>query len=257
MDIDGTFSDFWELVDLFYSAMGNFRRLHDAYDRKVLKYSAERGVDRKNLKLSAEEVSGLFDFKALERLRDQSLYFLKENAHKLFRSSDSTDTFDRYVSEIFHEISILKEEHYTVKVYGPLDNNGMSSMMLEEVHTYFPIRLGKVKALFEKARVRLEALFPQHARNPILVRSLYMFGDGLLAGVYAGGLEELYRFLYPAGGAAEGYLRVGESFLQSGFWKLAKESLEKARNAALRDGLGQDRLRPIDELLKQVRIKSA
>jgi hypothetical protein len=257
MDIDGTFSDFWELVDLFYSALSHFRRLHEAYDRKVLKYSTERGVDRKDLKLSAEEVSGLFDFKALEKLRDDFLFQLKENSHKLFRASDSTDTLDRYVSEIFHEISILKEEHYTVKTYGPLDNNGLSGLILEEVHTYFPIRLGKIKALFEKARTRMESIFPQHTRNPILVRSLYLFGDSLVAGTYANGLEDLYRFLYPGGGASEGYYQVGQRFAQSGFWKLAKEALDKGRAAAVREGLGPDRLKPIDDLLKQVRLKTA
>ncbi|MHC4778492.1 MAG: hypothetical protein ACYTFG_07960 [Planctomycetota bacterium] len=256
MDVDGTSSDFWELVELFYSAWGHFRRLFDAYEAKVIRYAQDRGVDRKELKLSAEEVSGLFDFKALERLRNDYLAKLKFKAHKLFRTVDSTDTFDRSVSEIFHEVSILKEEHYAVKSYWPVENHEISSLILEEVHTYFPIRLTKINLLFSRANGRLESLFPQNTENRILVRSLYIYGDALLADIFPDGLRGLYSRMYPEKGAADGFYHAGTSFFDSGFWDLAREALEKSREILTRTGNPDpDQFEQIEQMLRQVRLK--
>ncbi|MHC4600529.1 MAG: hypothetical protein ACYS47_16155 [Planctomycetota bacterium] len=256
MDIDGTSSDFWELVELFYSAWGYFRRLFEAYETMVNRFARDRGVHRKDLKLSAEEVSGLFDFKALERLRNDFLAPLKKKAHKLFRTSDSTDTFDRSVSEMFHEVSILKEEHYAVKTYWPVENNDLSSLILEEVHTYFPIRLSKINLLFTRANGRLESLFPQNTENRVLVRSLYLYGDVLLTDIFPEGLRGLYGCMYPENGAADGYFFAGKSFYDSGFWELAQEALEKSQEAATDAvNLPDVRAEQVEQLLKKIRLK--
>ncbi len=258
MDIDGTSSDFWELVEVFYKSLAEFRRLFEGYEQKVAEYAQDRKVDRRKLKLSAEEVSGLFDFRALERLRNDFLVPLKIKAHKLFRTLDHTDTFDRSVSEIFHEVSILKEEHYTVKTYGPLENQEISAMILEEVHRYFPIRLSKINHLFNRARARLEALFPQNAQNRIFIRSLYIFGESLLADTYSTGLRAVYEHIYPEGGPVEGYFHAGKSFYDSGFWDLAQEALEKSRDAASSDPSDhQARLEEVEGLLKKVRLNKS
>jgi hypothetical protein len=258
MDTDGTSSDFWELVELFYLAWGHFRRLHDNYEQTIQRYSTDRGVDRADLRLSALEVSGLFNFKALERLRDDYLTNLKHKAHKLFRTSDTTDTFDRSASELFHEVSILKEEHYTVKAYGPTANSEISEMILDEVHHYFPIRLNKISLLFTRANTRLESLFPQHAGNRILIRSLYIFGESILADVYPEGLNDLYTRMYPDEGAFGGYLQAGKSFFESGFWELAQEALEKSL-AARSDANppSEERIQQVNDLLRLIRLKNS
>ena len=61
----------------------------------------------------------MLEFKSLESLRDDYIQELKDLCHDVFRTADRTDPLDRYVSDIFHEVSILKEEHYTVKTYAP------------------------------------------------------------------------------------------------------------------------------------------
>lgn len=256
MDIDGTSYDFWELTCLFFQAMGQFDSLSMEYDSKVQAFARERGVDRKDLKLTAEEVSGLFDFKSLERLRNDCLWKIKEISHRLFRAEDSTDTFDRYVSEVFHEISILKEEHYTVKTYAPI-NNGFSRIILEEVHHFFPLRLEKVGILFSKAKSRLEGLFALNRQNRIFIRSLYLYSDGLLDGIYVRGISDIYSVMYPDFGPREGYFQVGLSFFQSGFWARARTAFEAAKSSpAAHKADPAHRMAEIDEYLKQTRIRS-
>jgi len=256
MDIDGTSCDFWDLVELFYGAWGQYRRLFDAYEEQVIHYASDRGVDRKDLKLSAEELSGLFDFKALERLRDDFLEKLKRKAHKLFRTEESTDTFDRSISEIFHEVSILKEEHYAVKTYGPEQNKEISELILDEVHHYFPIRLNKINLLFARANTRFKALLVQNAHNRILVRSLYIFGEALLKGIFPGGLEDLYRVMYPERGPVDGFWSAARSFFESGFWDLSEEALDKCEaSAGGGDLFSKDLLQDVAELRRQIRLK--
>src|SRR5438477_5368895 len=151
--------DFWDLIFHFFEAQRQFRETYDTYETKVLQYAEERSVDRRFLRLSAEEVSGLLDFRKLENLRNDELEALKAVSHNIFRNEDSTDPFDRYVSQIFHELSILKEEQYKVSTFAPeykkLEERAEYESILDEVHEAFPRQVHGIYELFRKAEERL------------------------------------------------------------------------------------------------------
>jgi hypothetical protein len=70
------------------------------------------------------------------------------------------------------------------------------------------------------------------ARNRIIIRSVYLFGETLVDGVYEGGLEEFYGHLYPDGGPLTAYTLAAESFLESGFGAEAAAAYDRALGAA-------------------------
>ncbi len=253
---------FWELLRTFFTAKRIFHDQFEGYEKKVIAWSKKLGVPREIMKLKASEVSELLDFKALEILRDNYLQSLKEMSHGMFRSMDSTDPFDRYVSNIFHEMSILKEEHYSLKSFSPdsAGGNGAEDSLLEEVHEYFPRRVRKILNLFQNAMQRIEQLLPQQVNDRILVRSVYMFGPKLLKGSYRGPLEGFYWKMYPDCGPIEGYYSAGKSFFESGFYELSEEAMKKAQQhlASPDQKSCAARFRQdIEQVLKDIRIRQA
>jgi hypothetical protein len=223
-------NEIWDLVATFLEAKSLFQDTYNSYETKVLTYAAARGVDRRFLRLNAEEVSGLLDFEKLGSLRNEQLQALKHISHNLFRKPGQTDKFDRYMSEIYHELSILKEEQYKVTTfapqYNPLEEQEEYEMMLDEVHEAFPRKVHNIYDLFQKAQKRLEQLLPDYGRDKVLIRSLYLFGEELVEDSYPGGLPQFYEVIYP-GGAPEGYLEVARSFLGSGFREIGEECLKQ------------------------------
>ena len=222
---------FWDLIESFFETARAFGETYETYETKVLQYAEERGVDRRFLRLSGEEVSGLLDFKKLESLRNGALQRLKTIAHTIFRAEDTTDPFDRYVSQIFHELSILKEEQYKVSKfatdYAKEADSAAYESILDEVHEAFPRQVHAIYELLKKAQARLESLLPHFAHDKVTIRSLYLFGDETFRGFYPNGTEDVLKLMYPTGGALEGYVTVARSFLESGFREYAIEALEK------------------------------
>jgi len=226
--------DFWDLIAHFFAARRQFQETYDNYETLVLHYAEEYGLDRRLLRLSAEQVSGLLDFRKLEKLRDGDLFALKTVSHNIFRNDKGTDPFDRAVSQIFHELSILKEEQYRISMIAPEVKKDADETeyqaIIDEVHNLFPRYVHGIQDLFVKAQGRLEELLPRFVQGPqgkVTIRSLYLFGEESLAGFYPNGLEDLYDVIYP-GGAVEGFLTVARSFAESGFREYAIEALEKS-----------------------------
>ncbi|MHC5019827.1 MAG: hypothetical protein ACYTGX_06885 [Planctomycetota bacterium] len=222
----------FDVVEKFFTAATLFHSQFEMYESKVAAYVQERGLARTELRLTSSEVASLFDFKALEQLRDRRLFPLKELSHELFRRDAHTDPFDRYVSDLFHELSILKEEHYTVQTYGPAyeeaEDTEEWSAMLDEVHEFFPRRLRVIRRLFQKAQARLLSLLPDFRNNGVLLRSLMMYGQELVSGVLPGGLTELLNAMCPDIGAAGAYCESARRFLQAGFETWAGRCLDRA-----------------------------
>jgi hypothetical protein len=222
----------WLLLRSFYQSYRSFHALFDQYERRVSSYAERYGRDRKDLKLSPEELSTVFDPHALAALRDGELSVLREMSHRLFRPAGVPDRFDTYVSGIYHEVSLLKEEHWTVREEAMHADESEYERYYREVNVYYPKRLKHVRNLYGRARRRLEQLLPQMGRHRIMVRSVYLFGERLVQGVYDAGLEELYDHMYPGGGAATGYALAAESFLEGGFGPEAVSAFERAIAAA-------------------------
>jgi hypothetical protein len=227
----------WDLVEAFYLARTSFDEVYQRYEARVLAHAAERGVDRTELRLDHDAVSKLLDFAKLESLRNGPLHDLKDIAHALFRRKTSTDKLDRYASEIFHELSILKEEQYKVSTFAPeyQKRNELDEYesILEEVHKEFPRKVHNIHDVFEKARWRLEAILKRSTEETIFLRSLALFGDALLEKAYPGGADDLHWLVF-AGGPLEGHLRAARSFARAGFLAHARTEAAKAVLACAR-----------------------
>jgi len=248
-----------EIIAAFFAAKKSFEAQYENYERMVEEYAQKLMVDRQELHLDSKEVAGLLDFKAVEELRNKHLRQLKDLAHEMFREDDTTDIFDKYVSDIYHETSILKEEHYSVLVYASAYEEGAATdlterdKILEEVHEFLPRKLHQIANLFEKAQARLEEILPQYGEERVFVRSLYLFGAELLQGIYKGGLEEFYGKVYPSGGPVEGYLTVARSFYESGFQEQAGAALRKARAVLKKSELGEEEKKRKSREITQLR----
>ncbi len=252
----------WTIVQLFYRSSVVFNAELESYERKVLEYSRQNGIHRSDLRLKPAELGSLLDFKHLERLRDDYIWDLKNLSHAVFRGHDSTDLFDRYMSDIFHEISILKEEHYNVKTYAPLYERDKHEVelkhILDEAHTLFPQKLRHIKYLFGRAQGRLETKLASFTNYTLFVRSLYLHRSDFVAEAYGDGIRHFYRLMYPLG-AVEGYFRVGLSFFASGFLEEALEAFHFAEEMPALEDLpaskSPESLLRQEEILREIHVK--
>lgn len=254
----------WTIVQLFYRSLLVFREEYASYESKVLEFARQRNVAPEELRLGSQDLAALLDFKVLERLRDEYLWELKDLCHVVFRGKDETDLFDRYVSDIFHQISILKEEHYNVKTYAPFFERDSREQelrgILDEARAGFPKLTKHILYLFEQARLRMEEHLPSFGDSPIFIRSLYLHRTDFVARAYPDGLNDFYRIIYPLG-PPEGFYRVGLSFYHSGFFAEARTAFAEAL-AAAREEIGSGRVRPgtekrrmLDSILRAAEIK--
>ena len=224
----------WTIVTLFYRSHAAFKELFERYEKKVGGYSQVLGLPRDNLRLNSRELASLLDLKSMERIRDGYIQDLKDLCHLVFRGQDQTDLLDRYVSDIFHEISILKEEHYNVITYAPLYERDAAEVelkhILDEAHTLFPQKLQHIRYLFGRAQARLEDHLDGFSGIQLFIRSLYIHRDDFVSEAYEGGIEHFYRLMYPLG-PFEGYYEVGRSFYLSGFFDHARQAFAEAEHA--------------------------
>ncbi len=219
----------WNLIRAFYRSYRSFHAIFEQYERRVAAFTSSYREDRREIKLKPDELYSLFDSNAIEALRDEELETLKEVGHQLFRGHDRPDAFDSHVTNIYHEVSLLKEEHWTMREEVLRKDPEAYDRYYREVNVYYPRRLRHVRNLYGKARRRLESvLLPAFARNKIMVRSAYLFGERLFRGVYPGGLDEFYGHMYPNGGALTGYTLAADSFLEGGFATEAAAAYSRA-----------------------------
>jgi hypothetical protein len=249
----------WILLRTFYRSYRSFHVLLGQYEQRVTAFAEQYGVDRKDLKLQPEELLSLFDSHALLALRNGELKTLREISHRLFRG-ETADPFDNHATNIYHEVSILKEEEWTLREQATSEDPKEFERYYREVNFYYPKRLRHVRNLYGKARKRLERILPAMGRNTIVIRSAYLFGEDLFLGVYERGLEEFYEKLYPAGGALTGYSVVADSFQEGGFGAEATEAFERALAVAAREqarvskdeGPASDAVRALDAQRKSL-----
>lgn len=228
----------WRLFRTFFRSRARFLTLFARYEERVLAFSERYRSHRSRLRLPVDELLTLLDLKGLEELRDHEILELKAVAHELFRGPDRTDPFDHLVSNIYHEISILKEEHYTLREDYLRRDPREYERFFREVSQFYPKRLRHVRRLYARALKRLLELAPSFTGERILIRSLHLFGEALLAEHFPRGLIGLYRRMYPRFGEVDAYAAIGRSFDESGFeeesagaWRKALKALEGRRFA--------------------------
>lgn len=228
----------WKIIEFFYKSLLALRQIHDQYEQKVARYCVEGIPHPEDLKLDPSDLAKLLDYQQLEQLRDRFLWPLKELCHSTFRGRDQTDLLDRYVSDIFHEISILKEELYTVEHYAPVWEREGARHELEsimgEAARLFPQKVHHVAFLFRTSLERLERLLPTYRDQKILKRSLFLNRRGFVSECYPEGIEHFYTVMYGEQGPLAGYEKAGRSFYTSGFYQTATEAFEEGLACAAR-----------------------
>jgi hypothetical protein len=229
-------ASYWDLVEAFFEAQRQYNEVYEYYERTVLWHAEEQAVDRHQLRLEASEVSKLLDFAKLGELRSGPLYRTKEISHSLFRSKGRTHKFDRYISEIFHDLSILREEQFKVSTFAEEYKRGGElaeyESLLDEVHEDFPRRVHNIWGLFIKAQHALEGVLRAHSRDPLYLRSLFLFGDEIFKGTPYLQARTSHCWRVFDRGPAEAYLLAARSFAQSGFKAQAQTVLDDCLRAA-------------------------
>ena len=217
----------WDFLYAFFAGRRAFHAVFRRYEARVLRFARDQGVHRDDLVLRPGELARLFYPKRLQHLRDERLVPLRTYAHALFRESGVVEPLDTTCSHVFHELSILLEEHQSVVRFQHLSDPRRYEQVFEEVSGYYPTRLRRIRRLFADGLRRLEELLPVWAKDRVVVRSSYLFGARVVRGAWdEPGLEGLYARMYPEGRAVEGYLEAGRSFAASGFHPEARAALE-------------------------------
>ena len=214
----------WDFLTTFVAARRTFLSIYRRYERRVLSAARERGVPRTELKLPPADLYKLFHLGRLECLQEMRLAPLRDLAERIFGEPGDEGLLDAYCGHIFHEISILSEEHRSVGRFVRHHDPRRYRTLFEEVSGYYPLRLGRVMRFFRTSMKRLDELLPVWSQERVVVRSAYLFGDQLARRAWGKGREALYARMYPDGGAIRGYLEAGSSFQASGFDERAREA---------------------------------
>lgn len=265
MRSDAGHSYIWRIVERFYRSRSHFLRIHDRYEELVAGYVERLGMPRETIRLQPRELSQLLSYKELEVLRDEYVLPLKDACHALFRTRDTTEFLDRVVNDIFHELSILKEEHYNVLTYDahlPEGDPGTDirpgkalareqQAVLDEVHDVFPQKVHRLHHLYEVALRSLERLFPKYRDDIVLIRSLFLHRDRFVARAYDRGLLHFYELMYGEDAIFEGFRAVGDSFFHSGFHELSILCYEQGEQFLL--GIPPNAKRSLDPRYKEAR----
>jgi len=238
----------WRIIEHHHASRNNFLSLYEAYERRVARHVHTSGVGRETIKLGPAETRDLFDTWRLKELIERWVRPLRDASHAYFRDKDVTELYDTKVSRIYHELSILKEEHLSVREF-PHELAGAREFarLFSEVSKYYPQRLMRVHELFERAGHRLEELLPAFAADQIVLRSAYLFRDDLWPDEAQAGLNRFFDKMFPEQGAAYGFLQVARSFLKAGFYNHA------AASARMGVGAGGRQAQPRSSRAKEVR----
>ena len=222
----------WDFLRRFVSARRTFLSIQRRYERRVTAKCKALSVSRENLVLPPSELVKLFNLRRLSFLKETRLKPLRDLAEEIFEARGDEDLLDVYCSHIYHELSILNEEHRSVGRFLRIKDRRRYRQLFEEVSGYYPKRLQRIRRLFTGGLRRIELLLPSWGEHRVVVRSVYLFGDKLAGHAYGKGVEALYVRMYPEGREIQGYLEAARSFQTSGFMSFAREAAERGVEAA-------------------------
>lgn len=230
-------------AELFWDIVENFYRAEAIIGRKITKTGKETsklmGARKTSPDDSLEKVtmsSPTTGFGKLEELRNKVLKPLKEASHELFRDEvrKTTNRFDKDISHIFHQVSIVKEDDYELTDMGGYKieedtkepGEPVEKRIKLESKKDIPSKMKNIRILIKEAEKELVKLLKQQNRTGFVIASLYLSADELFGDNK--GLESLYRRIYDFG-SFEGYLTVAEGFNETGHDQEAKKAFDKAR----------------------------
>lgn len=221
----------WDFILTFVGARQAFLGVYRHYERRVKAAARQRGVPREELRLPPGALWRLFHGRRLEFLLEHRLVPLRDLARQIFGQNGDDGLMDAYCAHIFHEVSVLAEEHRSVGRFLRHEDPRRYRDLFDEVSKYYPTRLRRVKRFFEDGRLRLEELLRSWSGRKVVIRSVYVFGAQVARRAWQEGRPAFYRHMYPQGGAAEGYWTAARCFGESGFDALEREALGLAVEA--------------------------
>jgi hypothetical protein len=222
----------WDFLRRFVSARRTFLSIQRRYEQRVTQKCRDLDVSRENLVLPPGELFELFNLRRLAFLKETRLKPLRELAEEIFGARGDDELLDVYCSHIYHELSILNEEHRSVGRFLRIQDRRRYRQLFEEVSGYYPKRLQRIRRLFTGGMRRIEILLPGWAEHRVVVRSVYLFGNKLAGHAYGKGVEALYVRMYPEGREIQGYFEAARSFTTSGFMTRAREAAQRGVDAA-------------------------
>lgn len=230
----------WKMFKSFFVAKKEFdeieRTFHEKFEEVIGKFAGRKGGKPKK-----HDFDAFLSYHLLEDFRDKHLFDLKERAHNVLHSSPAMDLLDSYLSDIFHQASILKEEHYRFRKYVPRffeeKRPDEAEGIVAEIRERLPHLVSRIGLLFKKAEEQLVKVLPDLAANPIFLRSFHLFGKGISI-FQERGEDWCYQQMFPHG-TFEAYCRLGKLFFESGFVDEARKcflkSFEVSHEAKKRD----------------------
>ncbi|MHC4954752.1 MAG: hypothetical protein ACYTGZ_12775 [Planctomycetota bacterium] len=251
----------WELIELHYGSRHAFTGVRRGYEATVARLVEERGTPREELRLNPAETRDLFNSEALRDLIVRWVEPLRESAHSFFREANVSEPYDTKVSRIYHELSILLEEHLSVLNFPRGGSAREFARLFREVSEYYPVRLRRVRDLFARAERRLQEILPEFSDDGIVLRSAFLFREHLWPDATRASLLRFLGHMFPKGGAGEGFLAIAQSFFKAGFFEQAAECARTgvaalSRQAQARSGHAQqlrDTIRELDRLVARAK----
>ncbi len=222
----------WDFLVSFITSRRAFLSVYERYERRVLSAARRLEVNREELELPPRELFDLFHLRRLKFLKDVRLRTLRDLAERIFADGEDEDLLDVYCSHVYHEVSILAEEHRSVGRFLRIHDRRRYRQLFEEVSGYYPTRLRRIRRFFAQGLRRIEILLPSWSEHRVIVRGVYLFGERLAQLAYGRDVAVLYSRMYPHGGMIAGYLAAARSFQGSCFMKRAREAAERGCEAA-------------------------
>ncbi|PCJ60292.1 MAG: hypothetical protein COA79_08960 [Planctomycetota bacterium] len=216
----------WSLIKVFYQSFTYFKLLEFHYQEKVSFVSLE---DLENNKFPVEEFLKLLDTNKLSYLRDKYLERLRTLAHNEFPRRKKVERFDIFISEIFHEVSILKEQKFILDYYYQRKDDVSSeelSKILCDTYGLFQTKMIQIKKLFKNAKNRLEKILFIYNKNDFILRSLYLEANDLCSDFYQHPYLDVLKSMFPEGGVGHGLVSTSCSFCMGGFYSHAKDVIK-------------------------------
>lgn len=208
----------WSIIKVFFQAFTFYNSIEIHFKEKVK--ASVKSSDNKTI-YSFEAFIEYLDTKDIALLRDKYLIDLRKLSHAEFRSRKKMERFDIYISEIFHEVSILKEQKFILEhsfqrkdQFSPETIN----QMLNQTYELFETKLEHIKILFNNAKSRLEEILPIYRNDDFILRTLYLEGASLFHEFYDDPVKNMLDLMFLQGGFSEGFVAIACSFSLGGFF---------------------------------------
>lgn len=221
----------WKMIDNFYISYLLFDLEYESYHAKIEMLCKKDQKKDLSSFLSIEEAITLLSYDKLNEIKEKHIQFLRKYSHQYTKGEFDKGLFNYYVKDIYHELSILLDEVYKLKVSAPdyimLEDEEECQAILKEVYVLFPTKIYHLKKLFQSAKKELEGIIRNNKFSNILMRSFCLFGEEYISPTY-NGFDKFAEMIYQ-NDIFELYAKTAVSFHKSGFYDHAKDSARKAR----------------------------